>query len=401
MTVHTYRARSLHEALRLVREELGPNASVLETREVGSTWSSWLVGSHVEVTASVDVQVPSQLPGGNRKSGVGSREYGFGHRELAPVFPADLIDFRQKFRSDLHTRADEGSSLVEQLAVRQSSRLSASVGQASRLSSYEDNRDGRLTIDSDLPIAEPLSIVPGKRLVVALVGPTGVGKTTTIAKLAAHFRLREHCRVGLVTVDTFRIAAVDQLRTYAELMDLPLHVVATPREMHGAIEHLSDMDLVLIDTAGRSPRDAVRLAELRRLLAESQADEVHLVLSAVAGKDSIDAACGAFSTVGTSALILTKLDEAASLDWLPRLLSQHRLPLRYTTSGQNVPDDIQPARDGLSSICLQWTQDGATERQRDGGKDEQSSFRPSVPPSLRLTTHHSPLTPPINARPGL
>jgi flagellar biosynthesis protein FlhF len=222
-------------------------------------------------------------------------------------------------------------------------------------------------------------------LVVALVGPTGVGKTTTIAKLAAHYRLREKCRVGLVTVDTYRIAAVEQLKTYAEIMDVPLEVVATPLQMRDALQRLSGLDLVLIDTAGRSPRDAVRLAELRRLLAESQADEVHLVLSAVAGADTIDVACEAFSTVGASALILTKLDEAVSLDWLPALVARHRLPLSYTTSGQNVPDDIQPAcrtsLDGGFSV----DQDRATERQSDGETKNRPSLRPSVPPSLRLS----------------
>jgi flagellar biosynthesis protein FlhF len=170
-----------------------------------------------------------------------------------------------------------------------------------------------------------------------------VGKTTTIAKLAAQFRLQEDVRVGLVTVDTYRIAAVEQLRTYAEIMDLPLEVVTTPREMRAAVARLSDFDLVLIDTAGRSPRDAVRLAELRALLAESQADEIHAVLSAVAGRESLEAAANAFGTVGASAVILTKLDEALSLAWLPRILTRCHLPVSYTTHGQNVPDDIAPA----------------------------------------------------------
>jgi flagellar biosynthesis protein FlhF len=327
MHVHTFKARSLTEALRLVRDELGPDASVLETREVGSLWSRWLVGSQIEVTASADVRVPSRLPGAKgQKSGVGVQS-------PFSVVPADLLDFREKFRDDLRRRADEESSLVETLAAGQSSRLSSGLG-------FTDRAPSR-TID--LPIAEPIRVTPGRRQVVALVGPTGVGKTTTIAKLAAHFRLREQCRVGLITVDTYRIAAVEQLKTYAQIMDLPLEVVATPREMRAAVGRLTDSDLVLIDTAGRSPRDAVRLGELRGLLAESQADEVQLVLSAVAGPDSIDVAAGVFSTVGASALILTKLDEAVSLDWLPGLLERHRLPLVYTTNGQNVPDDIQPA----------------------------------------------------------
>jgi flagellar biosynthesis protein FlhF len=324
MHVHTFKARSLHEALRLVRQELGPDASVLQTREVGSAWSRWLVGSQIEVTASAEVRVPSQLPAAKSAS--------------PSVLPADLLDFRQKFREDLLREADEESSLVEQL-----SRGIPSAGQASRLSESRVHRDSRPRRAIDIPIADPIQVTPDRRTVVALVGPTGVGKTTTIAKLAAHYRLREQCRVGLITVDTYRIAAVEQLKTYAEIMDLPLEVVATPREMRAAVDRLADVDLVLIDTAGRSPRDAVRLNELRGLLAESNADEVHLVLSAVAGPDSIDIAAGAFSTVGASALVLTKLDEAVSLDWLPVLLNRHRLPLSYTTNGQNVPDDIRPA----------------------------------------------------------
>ncbi len=114
---------------------------------------------------------------------------------------------------------------------------------------------------------------------VALVGPTGVGKTTTIAKLAANFRLRDGIRMGLVTVDTYRIAAVEQLRTYAEIIDLPMKVVTSPREMRRALEELQGLDLILIDTAGRSPRDELKIQELKSLLNEAQVDEVHLVLS--------------------------------------------------------------------------------------------------------------------------
>ena len=115
---------------------------------------------------------------------------------------------------------------------------------------------------------------------MALVGPTGVGKTTTIAKLAANYRLREKKRVGLITVDTYRIAAVEQLRTYADIIDLPMEVVSTPREMREAVARMRNLDLVLMDTAGRSPRDEIKIQELRSLLAEAEADEVHLVLSA-------------------------------------------------------------------------------------------------------------------------
>ena len=185
------------------------------------------------------------------------------------------------------------------------------------------------------------------------MGPTGVGKTTTIAKLAANFRLRENKRVGLITVDTYRIAAVEQLRTYAEIIDLPMEVVSTPREACEAVSRLRNLDLVLMDTAGRSPRDEIRIQELRSMLAEAAPDEVHLVLSAAAGAKSLAATAERFATVGTTALVVTKLDEAAGLGNLLPLARQCRLPLSYLTDGQNVPDDIRVAdRRDLAKMIL-------------------------------------------------
>jgi flagellar biosynthesis protein FlhF len=178
---------------------------------------------------------------------------------------------------------------------------------------------------------------------VALIGPTGVGKTTTIAKLAAHFHLREHRRVGLLTVDTYRIAAVDQLRTYADIIDLPMEVVSTPREMRMALAKLADCELVLMDTAGRSPSDVTRIQELKILLQEARADEVHLVVSGVSTISSLKNTVSQFCTVGATGLLVTKLDEVTGLGNLLHLLRGCRLPLSYVTNGQNVPDDILPA----------------------------------------------------------
>jgi len=177
--------------------------------------------------------------------------------------------------------------------------------------------------------------------VVVLVGPTGVGKTTTIAKLAANHYLRERHRVGLITVDTYRIAAVEQLRTYAEIIDLPMEVVSTPREMRDAVAKMSDLDLVLIDTAGRSPQDDIRLRELNAVIHEGEPDEVHLVLSVVAGATSLARAVETFRHVGITSLLLTKLDEAPTLGGLWPILNTG-IPMSYMTDGQNVPDDIAP-----------------------------------------------------------
>ena len=199
-------------------------------------------------------------------------------------------------------------------------------------------------VESEIRCTDPISATRGKRKVVALVGSTGVGKTTTIAKLAANLRLREGIKMGLVTVDTYRIAAVEQLRTYAEIIDLPMRVVTNPLEMRRTMDELVGLDLVLIDTAGRSPRDELQIQELKRLLVEAQVDEVHLVLSLTAGLRSLLATAEKFAAAGTTSLVLTKLDEAASMGTVLSLCRKVQLPISYLTTGQDVPDDIEPAR---------------------------------------------------------
>lgn len=198
-------------------------------------------------------------------------------------------------------------------------------------------------VEADIQCAPPIQTEVGRRRVVALVGPTGVGKTTTIAKLAANFRLRDGIKMGLVTVDTYRIAAVEQLRTYAEIIDLPMKVVTSPQEMRRALDELSDLDLILIDTAGRSPRDELKIQELKSLLNEANVDEVHLVMSLTASVRSIKMTCDQFSSVNPTSLILTKLDEAAGAGSLLSVSRDVKLPFSYLTTGQDVPEDIEPA----------------------------------------------------------
>ncbi len=199
------------------------------------------------------------------------------------------------------------------------------------------------TVESEIECTDPIFPQPGRRKVVALVGPTGVGKTTTIAKLAANFRLRDGVKMGLVTVDTYRIAAVEQLRTYAEIIDLPMKVVTSPPEMRRALDELAGLDLVLIDTAGRSPRDDLQIQELKSLLSEADVDEVHLVMSLTASLRSIEATAEKFAAASTTSMILTKLDEAAEMGTLLSVSRKVQLPISYLTTGQDVPDDIEPA----------------------------------------------------------
>lgn len=357
----------MQEALAMVRQDMGPRACVLQTREVRGGWMQWIGGSRlIEVVASNSVSVPSRLPARSRvsepvasppaQSGVDlanqisqlqSQVQDLCRRttlSAAPGLPDALFQlFTGLIEADVHE--DLARNLVDR--VRQDA-APEELADASLLK----ERLARL-IEESIPIAGPIQITAGRRRMVALVGPTGVGKTTTIAKLAANYRLREKRRVGLITVDTYRIAAVEQLRTYADIIDLPMEIVATPDEMHQAVARMANLDLILMDTAGRSPRDEVKIQELKSMLAEAMPDEVHLVLSSVASAGTLSKMAEQFATVGTTALLLTKLDEASSLGNLLPLLRSSRLPLSYLTHGQNVPDDIAPAESArLARIVL-------------------------------------------------
>jgi len=184
----------------------------------------------------------------------------------------------------------------------------------------------------------------GRPHVVALIGPTGVGKTTTVAKLAANLKLYEKHRVGLITLDTFRIAAVDQLKRYADIIGAPLRVVSGVEELRDAERAMSDCDFILIDTAGRSPTDTLKLNELKGLLDAAEPDEVHLVLSTVASPKCLHLAISRFADVRVDRLIFTKLDEAAHIGVVLNVVRQVNKSLSYVTTGQEVPKDIEVGR---------------------------------------------------------
>jgi len=189
--------------------------------------------------------------------------------------------------------------------------------------------------------------------IIALVGPTGVGKTTTIAKLAAAYKLRHGKTVGLITSDTYRIAAVDQLRTYAGIIGLPLKVVLTPTEMRAAVASLSHLDIVLIDTAGRSQFNADRIEELREFLDAAGPSEVHLVLSTTAAEPVLMKTAEAFSAVRPSRVILTKLDEAVNFGVLVNVVQRVNAQLSFVTMGQEVPDHLEAGHaDRLARMVL-------------------------------------------------
>jgi flagellar biosynthesis protein FlhF len=177
--------------------------------------------------------------------------------------------------------------------------------------------------------------------VAAFVGPTGVGKTTTIAKIAARASLMDGARVALVTIDTFRVGAIDQLQRYADLMELPLHVAGTSAALRAAVQSNSGADLILVDTAGRGPRDAAQLSALRELLGAAEGMEVHLCLAATTRSREQHLALQSYRGLQPTRLCVTKLDEAVGLGEVLSLSESARLPLSYFGTGQRVPEDLE------------------------------------------------------------
>jgi len=210
------------------------------------------------------------------------------------------------------------------------------------------------TVSDSLLTASSSDTGPGHRpRVLALIGPTGVGKTTTVAKLAATAKLRHGKRVALITSDTYRIAAVEQLKTYASIIGLELRIANSPEEMASLIDSLNDIDLVVIDTAGRSQNNHARLDELSELIKSAQPDETHLVLSSTVGDNVLRKTAERFMPLGPDRCILTKIDEAVTTGMIAGMGDRIGLPLSFVTVGQEVPEDILSARaDRLARAVL-------------------------------------------------
>lgn len=192
-------------------------------------------------------------------------------------------------------------------------------------------------------IANGITLYSDKPKIVALIGPTGVGKTTTLAKIAAKFVLEEGVKVALITADTYRISAVEQLKTYSDILGLPLEIVYNPQALQEAIEKHRDKQLILLDTAGRSQYNAYQMKELSELLNIDADIEKHLVMSATTKTSDGLELLDNFSLCKPDRVIFTKVDETKTHGIILNILHRRKAALSYLTNGQSVPDDIEPA----------------------------------------------------------
>jgi len=368
MQTQTFQAREIKEALALVRRELGPDAIVVSTRRVPGRTMGLLGGTLIEVTARPPELTPERPAGVRRPTAQPEAE-----AEPTPVanrHKALLALNRAKRQKDASTRPKTARQNIatqpeQALAAATASlrnvtshavlrrRLLASLVPRdlcerwlSRLPREASRREAESVLREELThmLGGPAPLVHGDARVACFVGPTGVGKTTTIAKLAAHAALVDGRSVALVSLDDHRIGATAQLRAYADVLGVPLHTCGRDGSLNRTLASLRDIDLVLVDTAGVSPNGTDSLEPLRRRIARAgESVTVHLCVAAATRQEELDRILHVYGRLDPAALIATKLDEAVAIGSMYAGRTQADVPFSYVTTGQQVPDDFAPA----------------------------------------------------------
>lgn len=399
MKVKTYKAIDMQEAMRLIKRDLGPHAVILSSRKVmeGKKAFGLLGRPTVEVTAASEAAEPrpeqqhdgpepgrpiSQHNGTARSLEVIQGEIrelrqgimGLAHEVRTPHEGLrkgikDSVEELRWWVSFAARRWGQESGLggselaMEALSrlIRHGMRESHALQILERIQAGKrEGRDNRAEFQERLRlylcrlarVSAPLASVGDHPKVLALVGPTGVGKTTTAAKLAAHCSMGEGRKVAMITNDTYRVAAVEQLRAYAKIMGVEFRVVFQPGDLSRVLEELGEKEVIIMDTAGLNPFDALQMAGLKELVTADPRVSAVLVVSANGDPQGLERVVQEFSILNPVGLIGTKLDEAIHFGGLFSLSIQSRLPFAYFTHGQKVPEDIrQASREDMAA----WT----------------------------------------------
>ncbi len=393
MKIKRYMGKNTQEALLKVKMDLGNNAIILNTKKVRQKGiKKYFSKPMIEIMAAIDDDTsklrereltkiePVQQETANSKNILSQKEEKISELENKVSNIEKLLDrILNIVKTDNDSKSNEfgdkedngnaenGSQLPQIFQLLYNNLLKNEVDediakkiidQVAKRSSSRNINDASLVmhsvIASMLGKAEPISLrKDGKPTVILFVGPTGVGKTTTLAKLAATFMLSNNKKVGLITADTYRIAAVDQLKTYAEILGIPISVAYSVLEITNEIQKYSDKDVILVDTAGCSYRDKQKFDELKKLVAACNADSIFLVLSSTVSSKNCKDIIKNYDFIPNYKLIFTKVDETPVYGSILNTKCYSNKSLSYITNGQNVPDDIEIANiDRLSKNLL-------------------------------------------------
>ncbi len=338
MRIKKIQAKTFRQALSLVKKEMGPDAVILSTEDKKGN------SAYVEVTAAIDenievtqnVEIPAAAPVVERTTGSNDfmelksemkylreciesmRNSGF-----EPQIPAE----RKNMYYFLRNR-----SIKDEFALNLVERASNSL----ELKDIISSEIGTLT---DVSRIKSVSL-PGDRRVVMLIGPTGSGKTTTIAKLASQ-AIREGKKVGLISMDTFKIGATEQIRMYARMIGIPLSIVSNMVSLQKSIENYTDRDIILIDTTGQNPSDSDYITGLKQVYDSGLTIETQLLLSTSSDNEFLMEAHKHYNALPIDYVAFTKTDEAVKLGSIYNLCKLYRKPVAYITNGQRVPGNIE------------------------------------------------------------
>jgi flagellar biosynthesis protein FlhF len=403
MKIKKYTAGTMKEALLMVKEELGEDAMILKSRKLPTSLIPLGGGAKVEVTAAVDENstvTPSQMPPISQKpiNRVGkNQEYlallkhtnrdGLETQEnpqpitrnkiTSKLTSSDITEPQKENKKEdsiqimkIHDELSEMKTLLASILATGETRASGGFAGPwailyKRLVDSEIREDlatdllNKLKVNSPnlgkeinrefiSTLASSFPVVGDEtRRIQVFVGPTGTGKTTTIAKLAAYFSLEKKKKVSLITGDTYRIAAVEQLQAYADIVGINMEVVFQPSEIPAAIKSCADSDIILVDTAGRSQKNKEHMEELDHFLGALEPEARHLVMSATTKESDMRATIRRYHKLGINRLLFTKLDETMKLGNIYNVVNEYSIPVSYLTFGQSVPDDIETAQSAL------------------------------------------------------
>lgn len=345
MQIKRFEAPDIQQALRQVKEALGPEAIILSTKALKKTNGRTRAFSPttVEVVAAID-HPPSDAA---RPAG-----------KAAPPWLPPAAKKKDSFSpsEDLFLERMLSAGLAPDFARRLIEEFKTWLKESRAEMNLETYRNYLQWKFMDAVEVTGVDLGAGK--VWSFIGPTGVGKTTTLAKLAAHFNLQLKKKVILVTVDTYRIGALDQLSTYSRILRLPLEIASGREELGEILRRNRQQDLVLIDTAGRNPYQGEQLEELKDILTVDSRIENHLVLSATTKDYDLAQIAERFSLLPIRSYVFTKIDETEEFSSLFNQLLRFKRPLSYLTNGQRVPEDIELATKGrvahLVLNRIQW-----------------------------------------------